>query len=266
MVRQMVCLIATVITASAVTIPYFHEANAQPLSTRASDTTPIHDARIGQVVYTNPFELPDGETLPDVPLCSASHVGNNHWITAAHCVTDVSPFSGFIQQDDGNKAEVTDVWLAPGGEDVALLKLDSQITDESFSIASNAAKAGSELTLLGYGGEHTYVSAAEVVVEKFLKENIIEEKRYPNVYQTTSLEKSRSCSGDSGGPLFSGDEIYAVHSAGEKNPDCEGKASSTMWHSDVTSLKTIIEQKIYDESIVPDTPLDSSRLENSFSS
>ncbi|MBK4168154.1 trypsin-like serine protease [Corynebacterium macginleyi] len=89
-------------------------------------------------------------------------------------------------------------------------------------------------------------------------------KRYTTLVDAT--EKSRSCSGDSGGPLFSGDEIYAVHSAGEKNPDCEGKASSTMWHSDVTSLKTIIEQKIYDESIVPDTHLDSSRLENSFSS
>lgn len=266
MVRQIISVIATFITASAGVSLYPHEAGAQELSTRASDTTPVHDDRVGQVIYSNSADLPDGVTIPDIPICSASHIGNNHWITAAHCVNAMSPFSGFIQQDDGDRTDVTEVWIAPGGEDIALLQVDSQIANESFSVASSPAVNGSRLTLLGYGGEHSYMSAAEIEIEKFLKQKTIGEKRYPNVYQTTSMEESRSCSGDSGGPIFSGTELYAVHSAGEKNPNCEGKNSSTMWHSDVTLLKSTIEQKVYSKAANPDVEAKSSQPESVLSS
>lgn len=261
MVRQSLSVIATSVTALAVVSLCSHEADAQTLSTRASDTTPVQDDRVGQLIYTNSADLPDGVTFPEIPLCSASHIGNNYWITAAHCVTAMSPFSGFIQQDDGDKADVTEIWIAPGGEDIALLQVDSKIADESFSIAPSPAADGSKLMLLGYGGEHSYMSAAEVEIEKFLNQKIIGEKSYPNVYQTTSLEDSRSCSGDSGGPIFSGTEIYAVHSAGEKNPHCEGKTSSAMWHSDITLLKTTIEQKVDAKDVGPDTEAKSSQME-----
>lgn len=251
MIRCITPILSTFIIAFMALNICADSASAQGFSARASSTTEVDDDRIGQLFYVNPVELPEGMTFPDIALCSASHVGNNQWITAAHCIVNAYGFTGFIKQSDGDKANVEEIWIAPDGEDIALLRVDSTISESSFSIASSPASEGKELTLLGYADERPYVSSAEVKVQNFLPKVVIGGMTYPNVYQTTSLKASRSCSGDSGGPVFSGNELYAIHSAGEKNPECEDKNSSLMWHSDITSLKELIEQQINDS----DTPL-----------
>lgn len=260
MVRHIITIVLACVFALMALSTHPNSAVARSFSIQASDTVAVDDDRVGQLFYVNPVELPEGMTFPEVALCSASHVGNNQWITAAHCIINDYQFTGFIKQSDGDKANVTEVWISPGGEDIALLRVDSTISEKSFLISGSPADKGKTLTVLGYADERSYASAAEVKVQNFLPQVVIGESTFPKVYQTTSLRTSRSCSGDSGGPVFSGRELYAVHSAGEKNPECGDKHSSLMWHSDVTSLKELIEQQIDNSDTAMHTNMHSSSV------
>ncbi|WP_155721279.1 trypsin-like serine protease [Corynebacterium glutamicum] len=51
----------------------------------------------------------------------------------------------------------------------------------------------------------------------------MQQHRFEYVYQTAANEQHRACPGDSGGPVFVGDVIYAVHSGGEFTPVCSDK-------------------------------------------
>ncbi|TKW73513.1 MAG: hypothetical protein DI610_09780 [Staphylococcus hominis] len=63
---------------------------------------------------------------------------------------------------------------------------------------------------------------------------------------------SRSCSGDSGAPLYQDTTIFAVHTGGEENESCADGTRRRMWHSEiypyVGMLTALMES--YDEEAV----------------
>ena len=204
----------------------------------------IDNNRIGKIVYANPSTLPDGTKLPPVPVCTASHLGNGQWITAEHCLRDFSSFHGYIEQSDGERAQVTKTEAIGKETDIALLQTGPGIEADSFTLASEPARPGDTLFLLGFADNHPYSSLAVVKVQQLLSKVKIDRYSYRNVYRTTSASKARSCSGDSGGPVFSGEVLFAVHTAGEKNVDCTDKVGASMWHSDISNINSEIIQRM----------------------
>jgi len=211
---------------------------------RASSPVPKNDNRIGNLWFANPTRLPDGTYIPPASICTASYIGENLWLTAAHCVEPFPDFYGYIEQSEGEAAGVKDVTVLDSGVDIALIEVGPGISADPFSIAVDPATVGAHLTLIGYADNRTYASEALVEVTGEPSAVTLSNKTYQNVYESRSARLSRSCSGDSGGAVYRGDTLYAVHTGGEQNPDCTNLVDSTMWHTDLASSRDAIVEKL----------------------
>jgi hypothetical protein len=196
-------------------------ARGEKIVTHATSTDPVYDSRVA------PFFSVDAVTGASDRTCTANNLGNGFWLTAQHC----DPAEGdFLQTDEGGKATVTEIFVASSIDDIALVKVDNDVASERFYLPTKPPEEGDELTFIGYGGTHTYASEAQVEVV-----NLIE--RYPesvgiqyeNLMVVKSIGPSRMCEGDSGGAVYSGDTVHAIHTASGANRACEDGEGALAW-------------------------------------
>lgn len=196
-------------------------AKGEKIVTQATSTDPVHDPRVA------PFFSVDSVTGASDRTCTANNLGNGFWLTAQHC----DPAEGdFLQTDKGGKATVTEAFIASNIDDIALVKVDDDIASERFLLPTEPPEEGDALTFIGYGGTHTYASEAQVKVVNFIE-------RYPesvgiqyeDLMVVKSIGPSRMCEGDSGGAVYSGNTIHAIHTASGTNRDCTDGEGALAW-------------------------------------
>lgn len=143
--------------------------------------------------------------------------------------------SGYLAQSDGHTAGIANTYTLSSQDDIALIKTGDGITATPFDLPTRSLTTGENATLLGYAITHDYASAAATTITGHLDTLDVGTTIYTDVYETRSVTDSRSCNGDSGGPIYQGNTIYAVHTAGGFNPSCIGGQDRPMWHTSVYS-------------------------------
>lgn len=200
--------------------------------TRSSNETPAIDDRIGQLWIRDQMHALQKR-------CTANHLSKNLWITAHHCVTnlDKQKLSGYIKQYDGSHAKITAIHTKTDTDDIALIEVTGGKETGGFILSNETLSIGSKATLVGYGGSHDYPSIAGVRVVAHHAKYPFGSVTYSNILETVATTDSWSCHGDSGGAVYSGDTIYAVHTAGGSNPLCRDRKNGKMWHTDLAPYK-----------------------------
>ncbi len=201
---------------------------AEMISLKSSSKVVQQDDRVGQLWIKESEEAMKKR-------CTVNHLRNGFWITARHCVQGLNgqSASGFIRQYDGQSAKVEDVYTKGETEDVALIKVSDGINADSFELPTKSLTFNDEASLIGYGGYHDFPSTAEVRVVAYYDKYSFEAGSFSNILQSVATTDAWSCSGDSGGAIYSGNTIYAVHTAGGANPTCQDRRGGKMWHSDI---------------------------------
>ncbi len=193
----------------------------EKIVTQATSTEPVHDDRVVSL-----YSVEQGTNAAN-RSCTANNLGDGFWLTARHC----DPIKGdFVQNDDGEKATVTEVFLKSSIDDLAIIKVDGDISSEHFDLPPGTPEVGNQLTFIGYGGEHTYASTALVDVVNFI-ESYPESVGIPykDLVVVKSVGPSRMCEGDSGGAAFEENIIYAIHTASGTNRNCEDGVGALSW-------------------------------------
>lgn len=193
----------------------------------ATSTVPVNDTRVAAMWSIGP----DG--AKPVRDCTASHLQGPFWITAEHCVPDGGSTMRVIKNFKNEVAGVQTVYTKSYEYDVALIKVGSGITADSFSLPGTAPQVGDYLNLLGYGASNEYSSLAEVNITKFLDSININGRDTHEVMETRAAGSSRTCGGDSGAAIFKENTLFAIHTAGHYNPSCRDKEDSPMIHTSV---------------------------------
>lgn len=204
------------------------------LSLQATSRTPVNDDRIA-ALWTR------DEAGRAKRTCTVNHLSGKFWLTAHHCVSGSPDMLAYIEQSDGEVAGVENIYLKSGNDDVALLKVGRGITATTFDLPEQKAAVGDTLTLIGYGRTNDFSSAAEIEVTGYREEFDFGQVVYRDLLEGTSLTPSRSCEGDSGGALFAGDTIYAVHTASGSNLACRDGEGALMWHTNLAGHREWIE-------------------------
>ena len=205
---------------------------------QASSTKATEDDRVARIETAKSKKREDSSGEADsqqqeMISCSASHIGQGVWLTAKHCLISEQARSTVIQPD-GDRASITEKYFAREGVDLALFVVDdSSISTSAFSLPEALPKISQQLTLIGFAALHSYASEAPVKVIEGVTTNRVLWQEYKDSFKTSSISPSRSCGGDSGGAVYSGNEIIAVHSAGPLNEQCQGKKGSSMLHTAV---------------------------------
>lgn len=200
------------------------------IHSKATSTVPVSDSRIAQI-----WEPDSNHSSSHIPTCTASYIGEKFWITALHCVNSELRAGGYLKSRDLGEANILGVYSKSPQEDVALLKVDIESDADPFELPERALKNGESATLSGYGIANGFLSTAPVRVQSTLDRKKIGDVEYKDMIESTSETASRSCSGDSGAPVYKGSTIYAVHSAGGFNPSCLSGHGKKMWHSSLES-------------------------------
>lgn len=198
-------------------------------TTQATSTIPVYDDRIAALWISNPGSPGTQPTRQ----CTTSYLGNNFWITAHHCVTP--DMSGYLTQPDGQTAGIAATYTLSNQDDIALVKTGPGITATTFTLPTRTLEIGEQATLLGYAITHDYASAATTTITDRIDNLDVGTTIYTDIYQTRSATDSRSCNGDSGGPIYQNNTIYAVHTAGSYNPTCTPGQDRPMWHTNLTT-------------------------------
>lgn len=207
-------------------------AEKDPAALQASSKKPVYDDRVAALWGEVPaFEGSDELVL--TRLCTASHIGNNKWLTAHHCVSSDVAMNGYLEQADGEVAGIASISLLSGEDDVAIIHAGDGVNAASFQLPSSPLDVGQQATLLGFGDANDFASAADIRITGFRDEVNFGVSTYANLYEARSLAESRSCYGDSGGPIYIDDTLYAVHTAGEFNPGCADGINSLMYYTDL---------------------------------
>lgn len=202
------------------------EAGNELLTTRSTSTDPANDDRVGAL-----WETPGDDVGHPIKRCSTNYLGNGFWLTAHHCIARNPSLTGFILQDDGDKAFIEKVYTKSTSDDVALLKVGDGIRATPFLLPSRDAEVGEHLTLVGFANSNSFASYADVEVVEKVEQIDTGWFVYRNILRTVSLSESRSCDGDSGGGVFKGNTIYGIHTAGTSNPSCIHGKGSDLWHT-----------------------------------
>lgn len=210
---------------------------------RASDTAPVNDERIA-ALWSAPPVLGDGQESRVRRDCTASYLGHNFWLTAHHCVSDSPYMDGFLRQSDGEVAGIAAIYTKSSTDDVALVKVGAGISANSFVLAESPLDIGDRAVLTGYGQSHDYASSAVTVITEKVSTLSFGNVTYTDLFKGTSSTASRSCSGDSGAPIYKGDSVYAVHTAGGFNPTCSDGQNRPMWHTDIVPRISWIKETI----------------------
>lgn len=181
---------------------------------------------------------PSPATQAASQICTAAHIEDNLWITALHCIPDVPnnhETIGFIEQADGEFAGIQDVIKLSADADIAILKVGAGITAEKFNLPTGKLRKGDTAKITGFSLKYKFSSQSEVIVKQLIEVKYFPTSRATDLYETEPASKTSTCAGDSGGPIFVGDTIYAVHLGSDGNPDCDSNSAQTMWHSDIYS-------------------------------
>lgn len=220
-------------------------------SLQASSTVPVNDNRIAALWSVTP-SLDDSQQQRVRRDCTASYVGDNFWLTAHHCVSN-SPFmDGFLRQSDGEVAGIAAIYTKSSTEDVALIKVGDGINADSFTVATEPLKIGDQAVLTGYGQPHDYASSASTVISEKVNSLNFGNVTYTDLFKGTSSTTSRSCGGDSGAPIYKDNILYAVHTAGGFNPECNDGQDRPMWHTNIVSRIPWIKETMQSNSSFTD--------------
>lgn len=226
-------LLAAATVVSVVTSLPHAVADDQP-SLQATSTTPVMDNRIAALWQVIPS--PSG----DAPLqvrreCTASYVGDGFWLTAHHCVSQNPSMDGYLEQFDGQRAGIAGIYTLSDTDDVALIEVGPGIDADTFDVARDPLDIGQQATLTGYGETHDYASSATTTIVAHRDEIDFGSAVYTDLFEAQSATASRSCSGDSGAPVYIGSTIYAIHTGGGYNPSCADGKDMLMWHTNIAS-------------------------------
>lgn len=215
---------------NAAGLPTIGGAN-QSATLQASGTIAVVDERIAALWKAVPSR--PGEETTVRRDCTASYLGNNFWLTAHHCVSSDMNMRGYLEQSDKETAGIANIYILSPRDDVALIKTNDGISAEKFQLPHSSLEVGKRATLLGYAISHDYASAATTTITNHLADFQFNRTIYTQLFEGKSTTPSRSCGGDSGGPIFIDNTVYAVHTGGSFNPDCTDGQDKLMWHTDV---------------------------------
>ncbi|WP_052160413.1 S1 family peptidase [Corynebacterium callunae] len=253
--RFLPAILAMLTTATALSSPV--TANALPLTEtlafdtpklQATSTTPVEDNRIAALWISNSLSASTDEKLEPPPArrtCTASYLGDSFWLTAHHCVAGHPQALGYLEQFDGEIAGIANVYTMSDTDDVALIKTEEGIDADKFEISTKPLSVGETATLIGYGATNSFASEATTQISKHLNSLDFGQAIYTDLFEGTSTSASRSCSGDSGGPIFKGNVIYAVHTGGGYNPNCAQGQDRLMWHTNISSRVSWIRETVF---------------------
>lgn len=102
--------------------------------------------------------------------------------------------------------------------------------------------------MIGYGRTNDFSSEASSTITGYKDELNFGTAVYRDLLEDTSATPSRSCEGDSGGAVFAGDTIYAVHTASGSNIGCQDGEGKLMWHTHLASRVDWINQVMADNA------------------
>jgi len=172
-------------------------ARAQPVTNGAAES---NDRAVVALLNAN------GNTV-----CTASAIGRNTAITAAHCVAGRDPltlavFFGSVVGEDGITIPISDARVHPGfdpgGRDVALLTLRAPAPAVPIDLAGDIdpSLVGTKFRVVGYG--LTGQTSADAGIKR---EGIARIAAVAAEELTVVPAPSLPCLGDSGGPLLLAD-------------------------------------------------------------
>ncbi len=244
---------------SPVTANPFTRTETPPFDTpelQATSTTPVEDNRIAALWISNLLSATTDEK-PRLPparrTCTASYLGDSFWLTAHHCVDDHPQALGYLKQFDGEIAGIANIYTMSETDDVALIKTGQGIDADKFDVSATPLSVGETATLIGYGATNSFASEATTQITKHLNSLDFGQAIYTDLFEGTSTSVSRSCSGDSGGPIFKGNVIYAVHTGGGYNPNCAQGQDRLMWHTNISSRASWIRETVFANRVFTDS-------------
>lgn len=191
----------------------------------ATSTVPVADDRVAAL-----WSVADEEGQPRRD-CTATHLRDQWWMTARHCIPDQDSRMRVLQNRAQDVAGVEAVYTRSSEYDFALLKVSDDIFAEDFTIADVPPAQGDYLNLVGYGGENEFPSLAEVRIVDLLEQTKVNGEIARDVLESRSAGASRTCGGDSGAAVFQGETLFAIHTAGTVNPSCRDGEDSRLIHT-----------------------------------
>lgn len=211
--------------------PLSNAADSPLAVTQATSREPVDDDRIA-ALWVGSLDENTSRNRGN-RLCTVSFLGDNVWITARHCADDAEGSPAYLEQSDGEQAEVIRTDLVPNNADIALVTTGPGIDARPFELPTRSLNTGDTANLTGYGLTNDFASTAVVRITERLESKKLGSSTFKDLLESESITPSRSCDGDSGAPVYVGNVIYAVHSAGGFNPSCLDGINRKMWHSDV---------------------------------
>lgn len=178
--------------------------------------------------------------------CTAGYIGNDWWLTASHCMGRNLE----VRQADGDKAAIVAATTIASRVDIALLKSEP-IDATAFELPNRELKVDEKLWLVGFGAANDFASEAVVKIESTGLSDEFQGYEFDDLLVSRSVFASRSCNGDSGGPLYQDNTIFAVHTGGEDNETCTDGVGRYMWHTEIYPFADAIRalMKSYDEQV-----------------
>lgn len=238
-------------TALGVSPAVAQDANGDFASLQASSTVPVNDNRIAALWSAIPSL--DNPQEPRIRRdCTASYLGNNFWLTAHHCVSNAPFMDGFLRQSDSEVAGIAAIYTKSSNDDVALIKVGEGIHADAFTFTKEPLTIGDQAVLTGYAQPHDYASSALTVISEKVNSLNFGNATYTDLFKGTSSTTSRSCGGDSGAPIYKDNILYAVHTAGGFNPECNDGKDRPMWHTNIVSRIPWIKETIQRNSSFTD--------------
>lgn len=214
---------------------------------QATSNLPVPDDRVARVWEDIPAD--DGTDSSSLEAqCTANYLGGKFWVTARHCLRDDQNVVGYLEQADGEYAGIENVYIQNSNADIALIKVAPGISATPFELPETPLGQGEKATLVGYAHVHDFPSEAELQIKEVEQTVDFGSYVFDGLYLSRTTTESWSCNGDSGGAIYVGSTIYAVHTAGSYNPYCLHGEGKEMWHTDLFRHKNWIEGVVTSQS------------------